>query len=194
MGNADLAKVTLEKASKLQRSFDQSKDSDCTIDLAKTYKNLNKEDECLELLKIAILNNHTDEQLMDEIKLTMRLLGIDEEAIGTIDSIREEVASLNRKGVELAKNGQLDEAEKLLKETSARMPANKTVNLNIALVMLMNMERDGPNPELIDEIKDYLARVAKSDPNNTTLQKLYDRLKAMLDKPRNKPNINRDKR
>ncbi|MCG8487897.1 MAG: response regulator [Chromatiales bacterium] len=180
MGNSDLARTSLDKAADLQKSFDQSEDSDCALELAKTYKNFGMEEESLELLKGAILNNHTDEQLMDEVKLTISSLDMDEQAVGTIDTIREEVATLNRKGVELAKNGQLDEATKLLKETSTRMPANRTVNLNIALVLLMSMEREGPSPAMIDEIKGYLARVAKADPNNNTLQKLYARLKTML--------------
>ncbi|MCG7898871.1 MAG: response regulator [Candidatus Thiodiazotropha weberae] len=182
MGNSDLARASLGKAAELQKSFDQSEDSDCAIELAKTYKNFGMEEESVELLKGAILNNHTDEELMDEIKLTISSLEMDEQTLGTIDSIREEVLTLNRKGVELAKSGQLDEAAKLLKETSTRMPANRTVNLNIALVLLMSMEREGANPNMIDEIKGYLARVAKADPNNSTLQKLYGRLKIMMAK------------
>ncbi|MCG7873416.1 MAG: response regulator [Candidatus Thiodiazotropha lotti] len=180
MGNDDLAQASLNKAAELQKSFDQIEDSDCAIELAKTYKKFGMEEESLELLKGAILNNHTDEQLMDEIKMTISSMDMDEQALGTIDTIREEVSALNRKGVELAKNGQLEEAAKLLKETSTRMPANRTVNLNIALVLLMSMEREGPSPAIIDEIKGYLARVAKADPNNNTLQKLYARLKTML--------------
>ncbi|MEJ2620360.1 MAG: response regulator [Candidatus Thiodiazotropha sp.] len=182
MGNTDLARASLDKAAELQKSFDQTEDSECALELAKTYKNFGMEEQSIELLKSAVLNNHTDKLLMDEVKLTITALDMDEQAIGAIDTIREEVASLNRKGVELAKNGQLDEAAKLLKDTSARMPANRTVNLNVALVLLMAIEREGPTPAMIDEIKGYLAKVAKADPNNATLQKLYARLKIMIAK------------
>jgi tetratricopeptide (TPR) repeat protein len=185
MGNSDLARASLDRAAELQKSFDQSEDSECTLELAKTYKNFGMEEESIELLKSAILNNHTDELLLDEVKLTITHLDMDEQTLGTIDSLREEVASLNRQGVELAKKGQLEEAAKLLKDTSARMPANRTVNLNVALVLLMGMEREGPTQTMIDEIKSYLARVAKADPNNTTLQKLFARLKIMIAKASN---------
>ncbi|MES9866840.1 MAG: hypothetical protein ABW157_16010 [Candidatus Thiodiazotropha sp. LLP2] len=60
------------------------------------------------------------------------------------------------------------------------MPSNKTVNLNIALVLLMGMERHGSSSERIDEIKSYLARVAKIEPDNPKLQKLYSRLKTSM--------------
>ncbi len=191
MGNSDLAKASLDRAAELQKTFDQSEASDCAIELAKAYQNFGMEEESIELLKGAVLNNHTDEQLMDEVKLTISSLELDEQTLGTIDTIREEVSALNRKGVELAKSGQLEEAAKLLKETSTRMPANKTVNLNIALVLLMSMEREEPNPAMVDEIKGYLARVAKADPGNNTLQKLYGRLKTILS---NQSEQNRDKR
>jgi predicted Zn-dependent protease len=134
----------------------------------------------VELLKSTILNNHADDELMDEIRLTLTSTGINEETLGSIDAMREEMASLNRKGVELARKGQYEEAIKLLKETSARMPANKVVNLNTALVMLMDMERSEFNQTRIDEIQIYLDRVNKSEPGNPVLLKLQSRLNSVL--------------
>ncbi|MES9928923.1 MAG: tetratricopeptide repeat protein, partial [Candidatus Thiodiazotropha sp. 6PDIVS] len=143
-------------------------------------KNFGMEDKSIELLKDTVLNDHTNENLVDEVKMTMAALNMDDQTLDSIETIRKEVASLNRKGVELARNGQLEEATKLLKETSSRMPSNKTVNLNIALVLLMGMERHGSSSERIDEIKSYLARVAKIEPDNPKLQKLYSRLKTSM--------------
>jgi tetratricopeptide (TPR) repeat protein len=180
MGESELAKASLDQAAAIYEDLDQDNISDCSIELAKTYKNFDMTDKSVELLKNTVLNNHTDDSLMDEIKLTMASLDIDEQALGSIDAIREEVASLNRKGVELARKGQLEEAIKLLKETSVRMPANKVVNLNTALVLLMEMEREQTTIERIEEIKIYLQRVAKTDPNNSTLQKLTNRLKTAI--------------
>jgi predicted Zn-dependent protease len=74
----------------------------------------------------------------------------------------------------------LEEAISLLKETSERMPANKVVNLNTALVLLMDMERKNFSVESIDEINVYLNRVAKAEPNNPTLKKLQTRLKTAI--------------
>ncbi|MES9852574.1 MAG: response regulator [Candidatus Thiodiazotropha sp. L084R] len=185
MGNDDLAKASLEEAIAIHETLDQSSASDCSIELAKTYKNFGMEDKSIELLKDTVLNDHTNENLVDEVKMTMAALNMDEQTLDSIETIRKEVASLNRKGVELARNGQLEEATKLLKETSSRMPSNKTVNLNIALVLLMGMERHGSSSERIDEIKSYLARVAKIEPDNPKLQKLYSRLKTSMIKAPN---------
>ncbi|MES9939815.1 MAG: response regulator [Candidatus Thiodiazotropha sp. 6PLUC2] len=185
MGNDELAKASLEEAIAIHETLDQSNSTDCAIELAKTYSHFGMEDKSIELLKDTVLNDHTNQTLVDEVKLTMASLNMDEQTLGSVETIRKEVASLNSKGVELARNGQLEEAAELLKETSTRMPSNKTVNLNIALVLLMSMERHGSSSERIDDIKSYLARVARSDSDNPTLQKLYNRLKTSMTKAPN---------
>ena len=180
MGNTEAAKASLDQAAAIYDTLDQNTSSDCSIELAKTYKNLDMTDKSVELLKSTVLNNHADDGMMDEIKLTMASLDIHEETLGSIDAMREEVASLNRRGVELARSGQLEEAISLLKKTSERMPANKTVNLNTALVLLMDMERKNLSLDGIEEINIYLERVAKAEPKNPTLHKLQNRLKTAI--------------
>ncbi len=180
MGNPEAAKASLERAAEIYESLDENTSSDCSLELAKTYKTLDMEEKSVELLKRVVLNNHTDDSLMDEIKQTVASMEIEEAALGSIDAMREEVASLNKQGVELARNGKLAEAISLLKQTSERMPANKVVNLNTALVLLMDMERDNFSVNNVDQINVYLERVARAEPNNPTLKKLQDRLKSMI--------------
>jgi CheY-like chemotaxis protein/predicted Zn-dependent protease len=180
MGNSDAAQASLDQAAQIFETLEDKTDSDCSLEMAKTFQHFNKTEESVELLKSTILNNHADDELMDEIRQTLTSTGINEETLGSIDAMREEVTSLNRKGVELARKGQYEEAIKLLKETSARMPANKVVNLNTALVMLMDMERSEFNQTRIDEIQIYLDRVNKSEPDNPVLLKLQSRLNSVL--------------
>jgi CheY-like chemotaxis protein/predicted Zn-dependent protease len=180
MGNEQAAKASLDRAAEIYEDLGEDTTSDCSIELAKTYKTLDMEEKSVELLKKVVLNNHTDDSLMDDIKQTMASMEMEESALGSIDAIREEVASLNKKGVELARHGKLSEAISLLKQTSERMPANKVVNLNTALVLLMNMERETFSVSSVDEINIYLDRVAKAEPNNPTLKKLQSRLKSMI--------------
>jgi CheY-like chemotaxis protein/lipopolysaccharide biosynthesis regulator YciM len=180
MGNQQAAKASLERAAEIYQNLDKNTSSDCSIELAKSYKTLDMEEKSVELLKSVVLNNHTDDSLMDEIKQTVASMDIKEDALGSIDALRDEVASLNKKGVELAKTGKLAEAISLLKQTSERMPANRVVNLNTALVLLMDMERDNFSVSKADEINIYLERVAKAEPNNPTLNKLQYRLKSMI--------------
>lgn len=184
MGNHEAANASLQQAADIFGNLDHSLSSDCAIEMAKTFNTFNMTDKATELLQKAVLNNHTDESLLDEIKLTMVCMDMQEDVLGSIDTIRQEVASLNKTGIELARNGKLEEAVTLLKQTAERMPANKIVNLNTALVLLMDMERKNLSTECIDEIQIYLERVSRIDPNNQTLRKLKDRLETAITAPK----------
>ncbi|MCU7865384.1 MAG: tetratricopeptide repeat protein [Candidatus Thiodiazotropha sp. (ex Lucinoma borealis)] len=184
MGDHEAANASLQQAADIFETLDHRLSSDCAIEMAKTFNKFNMTDKATELLQNTVLNNHTDESLLDEIKLTMVSMDMKEDVLGSIDAIRQEVASLNKTGIELARNGKLEEAVTLLKQTAERMPANKVVNLNTALVLLMDMERNNLSTEGIDEIQIYLKRVSRTDPNNKTLQKLKDRLETAIKTPK----------
>ncbi|MCU7871612.1 MAG: tetratricopeptide repeat protein [Candidatus Thiodiazotropha sp. (ex Lucinoma borealis)] len=184
MGDHEAANASLQQAADIFETLDHRLSSDCAIEMAKTFNKFNMTDKATELLQNTVLNNHTDESLLDEIKLTMVSMDMKEDVLGSIDAIRQEVASLNKTGIELARNGKLEEAVTLLKQTAERMPANKVVNLNTALVLLMDMERNNLSTEGIDEIQIYLKRVSRADPNNKTLQKLKDRLETAIKTPK----------
>lgn len=180
MGNSDGARQALERAAGFYESLDHSLDPDCALEMATTYGRLGITDKAIDLMHQAILNNHADEELMSEVRTTMESMGIHEETVNAIESLRQEVASLNNRAVELAKNGKLTEAIKLLEETSARMPGNKVVNLNAALVLLMDMEQKQVTTERTDKIAMYLQRVKRIEPSNSTLNKLQNRLRKIL--------------
>ncbi|MCU7928977.1 MAG: response regulator [Candidatus Thiodiazotropha sp. (ex Dulcina madagascariensis)] len=180
MGNSKASKASLERAADIYQTLDHQTTTDCSIEMAKAYSNIGMTDKAVDLLQNTVLNNHSDEALMDEIKDAMVTMDLQEEALGSVDTIRQEIASLNKRGVELARNGKLEEAISLLEKSSEQMPGNKVVNLNTALVLLMDMEKKSLSVEGIDKIKVYLERVRKVDPDNLTLNKLQNRLKSAI--------------
>jgi hypothetical protein len=106
-------------------------------------------------------------------------MGLKQEALGSIDEIRNEVAELNNRGVELAKQSKLAEAIQLFEETSERMPGNRVVNLNTALVLLLDAENRPFTKEDSSRIERYLQRVEAIEPGNRTLKKLQQRFQAL---------------
>jgi len=181
MGNSEASKAALEKAASLYQELDQHGSTDDSLEMAKAYSRAGMEEKAVELMQNAAINNHTDEELLNEIKSTMRSMGLKQETLSSIDRIRREVAELNNRGVDLARSGQLDEAVKLLVATCERMPANKVVNLNTALVLLLEAEKNGLGEEDPQRIEAYLKRVEALDPGNRTLNKLQRRLQALRD-------------
>ena len=181
IGNSEASKISLERAAAIYNELDHNSDIDCSLEMAKAYSRMGMEDRAVSLMQNAACNNHDDDELLNDIKLTMRSMGLKQETLSSIDKIRREVAELNNRGVELAKNGELNEAIRLLEETAERMPGNKVVNLNAALVLLLDVEKRTLTREDSKRINRYLLRVAAIDPDNRTLNKLQRRLQAMSD-------------
>ncbi len=181
MGNSDASRASLERAATLYQQLDQHGSADSSLEMAKAYSRVGMQEKAIELMQNAAINNHTDEELLNEIKSTMRSMGLKQETLSSIDRIRREVAELNNRGVDLAKSGRLDEALKLLINTSERMPGNKVITLNTALVLLLEAEKNGLDEQAQEHIESYLKRVESIEPGNRTLNKLQRRLQALRD-------------
>jgi tetratricopeptide (TPR) repeat protein len=181
LGKAEASKVSLERAASLYQQLDHHSNTDCSLEMAKAYSRIGMEEKAVDLMQSAVSNNHTDDELLNEIKSTMRAMGMKQETLGAIDKIRKEVAELNNRGVELAKQGKLAEAIQLLEETAERMPGNRVVNLNTALVLLLDAENRPFTGEDSTRIKRYLRRVETIEPDNRTLKKLQRRLHSLHD-------------
>jgi tetratricopeptide (TPR) repeat protein len=179
LGNAEASKASLERAISIYQELNHHGNTDCSLEMAKAYNRMGMEGKAVDLMQNAAINNHTDEELLNEIKSTMRSMGLKQEILGTIDEIRREVAELNNRGVELAKQGKLAEAIQLLEETSERMPGNRVVNLNMALVLLLDVENRPFTKEDSTRIEYYLQRVEALEPDNRTLKKLQQRFQSL---------------
>jgi CheY-like chemotaxis protein len=179
LGKAEASKASLERAASIYQQLDHHSNTDCSLEMAKAYSRVGMEEKAVDLMQNAAINNHTDNELLDEIKSTMRAMGLKQEALGSIDEIRNEVAELNNRGVELAKQSKLAEAIQLFEETSERMPGNRVVNLNTALVLLLDAENRPFTKEDSSRIERYLQRVEAIEPGNRTLKKLQQRFQAL---------------
>jgi tetratricopeptide (TPR) repeat protein len=182
MGNSEASKASLERAAEIYKGLDHHTHTDCSLEMAKAYKRIGIEEKAVELLQNTAFNNHTNDELLNEIKQTMRGMGLKQESLSSIDKICREVAELNNRGVELAKSGKLQEAIELLEETAERMPGNRVVNLNTALVLLLEVEQRTLTRSDDKKIEQYLQRVSSLEPENRTLNKLQRKLQAMRDK------------
>ncbi len=179
MGNSDASKASLERAAMIYQELDHHNHTDCSLEMAKAYNRMGMEEKAVDLMQSAVFNNHTDDELLNEVKSTMRSMGLKQETLSSIDKIRKEVAELNNRAVEMARNGRLAEAIELLETTAERMPGNRVVNLNTALVLLLDAENGTFSADDAARIDRYLQRVEAIEPANRTLKKLQRRLQSL---------------
>ncbi|MEJ2694919.1 MAG: response regulator, partial [Candidatus Thiodiazotropha sp.] len=105
IGNSEASKASLERAAAIYKELDHNSGIECSLEMAKAYNRMGMEDRAVDLMQNAASNNHDDDELLNDIKLTMRSMGLKQETLSSIDTIRREVAELNNRGVELAKKG-----------------------------------------------------------------------------------------
>ncbi|MGQ9659613.1 MAG: tetratricopeptide repeat protein, partial [Thermochromatium sp.] len=119
--------------------------SEHALEMAKTYAELGHTDKATALLRQAIANNHDDDETLTRIVHLCQESGLDYDAEATILEVQRDVVKTNNEGVRLIKQGEFEEAIRLLSQAAEEMPGNRTINLNAAKAILMYMERRGLN-------------------------------------------------
>jgi tetratricopeptide (TPR) repeat protein len=172
MGDLKEAGVWMWQASELYESLGPQVSADLTLEMARSYGELGESDKAQSMLRHAVRNNHSDQELLQRVEgLVGELnLGLDPKIF--VSDIRREIVKLNNQGVAMAKAGQLHEAVVLFSEAVAAMPSNKVVNLNAARVMIMDMRERGIERDQLGQVRELLDRVRKLDPEGPALRRV----------------------
>jgi len=180
MGDTDGAQVQLNAALELYQRLGYRSPKQATLDLLRACLAVGDIEQAMHIAKSLIRNNHDDDHLLEEIKTAFREANLDIDTQTFVHDIRHEIVQLNNRGVELARNGQIPEAIKLFEETANSNPGNKTINLNAARVLILQMQRAGKKNDQLQRAREYLDRVRAIDPKNQTLIKLLVTFKQLI--------------
>ncbi len=133
-----------------------------------------------ELIKDLVRNHHEDEALLCRVQETFAEMGMEEEGRQLISDSRDKVVKLNNRGVRLVQEGKLEEAISLFEEALQDLPANKTINMNTAMVLLKYMEKHGRDEHHVGLVRRCLETVRESVPRDTALQQLQERFDRVM--------------
>jgi tetratricopeptide (TPR) repeat protein len=175
MGNDDQSNAALDRAMQLFGEEPGALTSDAAMEMAKACLALGRKEQGGELIKHVVRNNHQDEKVLSAARQVFEDMGMAGEADALISSTQQEVVDLNNEGVELAKNGSLQESISLFQRAARAMPENVIVNLNAAQSLIMMMQSGGANAQHLGQAKSYLERVGDVDSGNDRYQKLLGR-------------------
>jgi tetratricopeptide (TPR) repeat protein len=157
-------------------------DDTTSVELAKAYIQVGETDKGVSLLRNVVRNNHEDADFIAKAKTSFMESGLGQEVLEVITSAQEVVTQLNNKGVELVKQGQLEEANRLFEEAAKEMPDNRTIALNAAQALLMLMEKSTCTPQGLATVRERLTRVRQKHPSDGTLHRLWAIYKRMAAK------------
>lgn len=141
---------------------------------------LGREEDATRLLHHAIQNNHEDATVKEKVHATLVAAGKDaSEATAIIEASAAELIKLNNEGVRKAQAGQLDEAIELLCEAADRLPNNLQIVGNAALVIALDLVRNGKTSVKLNQCLAYRESLMKKSPNHPKLEQIDSMLKQL---------------
>ncbi len=177
-GNLKLAEAALAQAMAVG---DLSKLSAQTVvSLADACFVMGKDEEATSLLRHAIQNNQEDASIRGKVHDVLTAAGKDPaEATEMIEESSREVILLNNDGVRKAEAGQLQEAIELLCEAADRLPNNLQIVSNAALVIALDLARNGNESDKFARCLHYRDALIKKSPNHPKLAQIDGLLKQL---------------
>jgi tetratricopeptide (TPR) repeat protein len=141
---------------------------------------MGKEDDATRLLNHAIQNNHEDDTIKGRVHDVLTSAGKDPlQATAMIEASTQEVILLNNDGVRKAQAGQLLEAIELLCQAANRLPNNLQILSNAALVIALDLVRNGNTPDKMGKCINYRNLLIKKSPSHPKLAQIDDLLKQL---------------
>jgi CheY-like chemotaxis protein/Flp pilus assembly protein TadD len=177
-GNEELAHAALEQA--MNSGEMGSFSADALVALADACFALGKSEDATRLLHHAVQNHHENDEIKGKVHAVLVAAGKDaSEASALIEASAGEVIALNNEGVRHAQAGKLDEAIALLSEAANRLPNNLQILGNAALVIALDLVRNGRDPAKLAICLGYREALTKKSPNHAKLEQIDGMLKQL---------------
>ncbi len=177
-GNDELAHAALEKA--MSTGDMASFSADALVAMADACFALGREEEATRLLNHAVQNNHEDITIKNKVHAVMVAAGKNSmEATALIEASAAEIIKLNNEGVLKAQSGQLAEAIELLCEAADRLPNNLQILGNAALVIALDLVRNGKIGVKLNQCMAYREALMKKSPNHPKIEQIDAMLKQL---------------
>lgn len=175
-GNEALAHEVLDKVLTAEGMAGFS--ADMLVAMADSCMALGREDEATRMLQQAVQNNHEDPVIKDKVHAVLVMAGKDPAEVSRmIEAVAGEVIKLNNDGVRKAQAGQLAEAIELLSEAAIRLPNNLQILGNAALVIALDLVRNGKNPDKLAQCLSFRESLLKQSSRHPKLEQIDGMLK-----------------
>ncbi len=177
---ADSAKA-LDKVMALYAQNPSNLPTATAMELAEASYALGKGNHGSELIKHVVRNNHEDTAILEKVKELCKKTQ-DASLANIVETTCAEVISTNNKGVEMIKQGKIDDSIGLFMQAARAMPENVTINLNAALSLIAFMQKNGISEKPSQQIEQFLERVMRVAPGNDRYKKTLLQYRELLAK------------
>ncbi|MEI7843114.1 MAG: response regulator [Gallionellaceae bacterium] len=177
-GNTAKAEAAINKA--LSQSDLTKLPTHLVMTLADACLAMGKDEHGTSLLRHAVQNNPEDESVKNRVHEILTAAGQDaSQATAMIEESNRAVILLNNEGVQKAEGGQLTEAVEMLTQAANRLPNNMQIVSNAALVLALDLVRNGTKPERLNRCMHYRGELIKKAPTHPKLTQIDELLKQL---------------
>lgn len=177
-GNDTLALAALDKA--MSAGEISSFSPEALIALADACFALKRDEQATFLLQHAVQNNHENTTIKDKVHTVLVAAGRDpSEASALIAASTAEIIALNNEGVRRAQAGELSQAIELLSEAAQRLPNNLQILGNAALVIALDLVRNGKSADKLTQVLAFRSSLRKQSPQHPKLEQIDNMLRQL---------------
>lgn len=166
MGQLENAETALQDAERLMEQLADKVTPEMAMAVAKSMFKLGKKDKACGLLQNLVKENHENADLSRQIEAVFEGENLAAEGQSLIKASRQEVVNINNQGVILAKQGDFQQAVKLLRTALLQLPNNEVICVNLCGLLIGLMQKEGKTEALVLETRSLLQRVRELNPCN----------------------------
>lgn len=179
VGNNEAAKRCAEELSAKLLAVGNDLPAESTLELANALMEVGEKDTASQLIQRVVRNNHEDERLLAQAQTIFQNAEMEQEGAAILEATRRQVVETMDKGVRQASQGKLEEGIQTLREAKALMPNNPRLLLNLAYLMIAQMEKKGRHASQIAEVRRCIETARKFTSDHQRCGQLLARLEKL---------------
>lgn len=137
------------------------------------------------LVTILVANNHDNAVLAQQVRELYVGVGKSDEAKVVIEAAQKETLAVLDKGVEMIKQGAIEDAVTHFLQAVAATPNNLQINLAVAQALIKTMQKNGKTDRQLFLLLQSLDKMRQLDPENGLLPTLQDVYRQLANMPSN---------
>lgn len=178
-GDRDGARAKAAEVAGAMRAQSHLIPAEMAFELAAPLMELGDKTSAAALLSSVVGNNHDHPELVQRAQAVFTQAGLEEEGRQVLQAATRAATEIMNKGVQLSREGKLDEALGMMREARKRLPNNPRLLLNQAYLLIITIERRGHQAELEREARDCIETARRLKPDDKRVGELLAKLELL---------------
>jgi len=152
---------------------------DVAFELAAPLIELGDKATATSLLSSVVGNNHDHPEYLERAQAIFTQAGLEDEGRQVVQDATRAATGIMNQGVQLAREGKLDEALQMMRQARKRLPYNPRLLLNQAFLLIVTIERRGHQPDLEREARECIETARRLKPEEARVGELLAKLELL---------------